>query len=84
MKAKLSVRSADNRWWAAAVPSAPGGIGWVSADFVIATNTENVPVIEVAPPVIDRAHSAPNPLTCPLPTATLSPEISFTADSHQY
>ncbi len=22
-------RSADNRWWAAAVPTAPGGIGWV-------------------------------------------------------
>ncbi|NJN55302.1 MAG: META domain-containing protein, partial [Anaerolineae bacterium] len=23
-------RSADNRWWAAAVPTAPGGIGWAS------------------------------------------------------
>jgi hypothetical protein len=43
-------RSADGRWWAAAVPSAPGGVGWASADFVIATNAENVPVIEVAPP----------------------------------
>ncbi|MFO7679579.1 MAG: META domain-containing protein [Chloroflexota bacterium] len=74
-------RSADSRWWAAAVPSAPGGIGWVSADFVIATNTENVPVIEVAPPVIVVPTSAPTPSPVPPPTATPTAEISFTADS---
>jgi heat shock protein HslJ len=73
-------RSADNRWWAAAVPSAPGGIGWVSADFVIATNAENVPVIEVAPPVIVVPTSAPTPSPVPQPTATPTPEISFSAD----
>ncbi len=73
-------RSADNRWWAAAVPSAPDGIGWVSADFVIATNAENVPVIEVAPPVIIVPTAAPTPSPVPLPTATPAPEISFGAD----
>ena len=73
-------RSVDNRWWAAAVPTAPGGIGWVSADFVIATNADNVPVIEVAPPVIVVPTTAPTPTPVPSPTATPLPEISFTAD----
>lgn len=73
-------RSADNRWWAAAVPSAPDGIGWVSADFVIATNIENVPVIEVAPPVVIVPTAAPSPTPPPPPTATPVAEISFRAD----
>lgn len=74
-------RSADNRWWAAAIPTAPGGIGWASADFVIATNAENVPVIEVAPPVVIVPTAAPSPTPPPAPTATPVAEISFTADS---
>ncbi len=73
-------RSADNRWWAAAVPTAPGGIGWASADFVIATNAENVPVIEVAPPVVIVPTAAPSPTPPPPPTATPVAEISFGAD----
>ncbi len=74
-------RSADNRWWAAAVPSAPEGIGWVSADFVIATNTQDVPVIEVPPPVIIVPTAAATPTPLPAPTATPTPQITFTADS---
>ena len=73
-------RSADSRWWAAAVPSAPDGIGWASADFILATNVENVPVIEVAPPLIVVPTSAPTPTPAPLPTATPAPQISFGAD----
>ncbi len=73
-------RSANNRWWAAAVPSAPDGIGWVSADFVIATNAENVPVIDAPPPVIIVPTTAPTPSPVPPPTATPAPEISFGAD----
>ncbi len=73
-------RSADNRWWAAAVPSASDGIGWVSADFVIASNTENVPVLEVVPPVIVLPTLAATPTPVPMPTATPIPTLSFTAD----
>ncbi len=73
-------RSVDGRWWAAAVPIAPGGIGWASADFVIATNAENVPVIEVAPPVVVVPTTAPTPTPPPPPTATPVAEISFGAD----
>jgi heat shock protein HslJ len=70
-------RSSDGRWWAAVVPFAPNGVGWVSADFVLASNTENVPVIEVPPPVIVVPTAAPTP-TPPPPTPM--PEISFGAD----
>ena len=47
--------SEDGGWWAVELPTtiAPDGIGWVSADWVNAENTENVPVIppgELPPP----------------------------------
>lgn len=74
-------RSADGAWWAAAVPAAPDGIGWLSADFVVATNAENVPVLEVAPPVVVAPTPAPTPTPAPAPTATPMPVITFTADS---
>lgn len=77
---ELVGRSADSRWWAAAVPSASGGVGWVSADFVIATNAESVPVLEVAPPVIVVPTAAPPPTAPPPPTATPAPVLSFGAD----
>lgn len=73
-------RSVDNRWWAVDVASAPEGIGWVSADFVIATNTQDVPVIEVPPPVIVVPTVAATPTPVPQPTATPTAQISFTAD----
>lgn len=41
-------------WWAVNVPvtaETPDGIGWVAAEFVDATNTENVPVLEAPAPV---------------------------------
>lgn len=73
-------RSADGRWWAAAVASAPGGIAWASADFVVATDAGNVPVIEVAPPVIVVPTAAPTPTPPPPPTATPAPVLTFGAD----
>lgn len=47
--------SEDGGWWAVELPTtiAPDGIGWVSADWVIPENTDNVPVIppgELPPP----------------------------------
>jgi heat shock protein HslJ len=76
-------RSADGRWWAAAVPSAPGGIGWVSADYVATTNTTDVPVLQPAPPVYvppPAAAPAATPTPVPPPTVTPSPTIAFWAD----
>jgi heat shock protein HslJ/uncharacterized protein YraI len=74
-------RSADGRWWVVSVPSAPGGMGWVSADFVAASNAEDVPVIaSPAPPVVIVPTPAPTPTPRPQPTATPTAQMSLTAD----
>lgn len=80
-------RSADSRWWVVAVPSAPGGMGWVSADFVLATNAENVPVIaSPSPPPPTPTPVPPRPTATPVPpppaqaTPTPSAELNFGAD----
>ena len=61
-------RSADGLWWVTPVRGAPNGQGWVSADFIRASNTENVPVID-APPLPTIA-----PTATPLPTPTTAPQ----------
>jgi heat shock protein HslJ len=77
-------RSADGRWWAVSIPSAPGGVGWVSADFVLATNAENVPVMQGPPPPPPTPTPLPRPTATPVPpaqpTPTPSAQINFTAD----
>ena len=74
-------RSADSRWWVVAVPSAPGGSGWVSADFVAASNAEDVPVIAAPPPpVVIIPTPLPTPTPLPQPTATPTAQISFSAN----
>ena len=75
-------RSADSAWWVVAIPTAPGGSGWVSADFVAASNAEDVPVIAPPPPpVVIIPTPAPTPTAMPQPTATPSAQMSFSADS---
>ncbi len=74
-------RSADGRWWVVAVPSAPGGNGWVSADFVAASNAADVPIIaSPPPPVVIVPTPLPTPTPLPQPTPTPGAQISFTAD----
>ena len=75
-------RTADSQWWAAAVPSAPGGVGWVSADYVAVTGADSVPVIVVAPPVYvpPPPPAVPTPTPIPPPTATPAAQMSFWAD----
>jgi heat shock protein HslJ len=75
-------RSADSRWWVVAVPSAPGGSGWVSADFVAASDAADVPIIaSPPPPVVIIPTPLPTPTPLPQPTATPSAQMSLTADS---
>ena len=38
--------NADSSWYAISVPPVEGGIGWVSAEYVVAENTGGLPVIE--------------------------------------
>lgn len=78
-------RNADSTWWAATVPAAPNGVGWVSADFVAVTNAGDVPVLPAppvyVPPPPPTSVPTPTPLPTPVPqpTATPAPQISFSA-----
>ncbi|MEZ4770063.1 MAG: META domain-containing protein [Caldilineales bacterium] len=80
-------RSADGNWWVVSVPSAPGGMGWVSASFVTATDADDVPVIASPPPPPTPTPLPPTPTpqpiaptATPLPLATPITEIAFWAD----
>ena len=74
-------RSADSAWWVVAIPTAPGGSGWVSADFVAASNAEDVPVIAAPPPpVVIIPTPAPTPTPAPPPPAPPTAQISFSAN----
>jgi heat shock protein HslJ/uncharacterized protein YraI len=68
----ITGRSADAQWWVVFMPTAPNAQAWVSAQFVAATNANNVPVI-AAPPT-------PTPLPTNTPSATATPTLSFSAD----
>ena len=89
-------RDAGWRWWAVSLPSAPNGIGWLSADSVLAMNVENVPVIQAPPPPAVPTEAPPTalppstatplpastatPTPLPPPTATPSAQIAFWAE----
>ena len=75
-------RSADGQWWAVALPSAPDGMGWVSAADVIATGAEDVVVVEVAPVTVVPPPAAPPPAApppTPLPPAATQAPVPPTA-----
>lgn len=80
-EAEIVGRSADSRWWVISLPTAPTGIGWVSADFVLAMNIANVPVVEAPPaPAPTPIPTAVPPTPVPPATATPQAQISFSAD----
>jgi uncharacterized protein YraI len=66
---EVSGISEDSGWWQVKLPTtiAPDGRGWVSADYVTTSNTENVPVVPTPslPPEVIAPTPAPN-----IPTAT--------------
>ncbi|MBX3056863.1 MAG: META domain-containing protein [Anaerolineae bacterium] len=50
--------STGGQWWVANAPNLPGGQVWVSAEWVEATNAENVPVV-TAPPLPPALTNTP-------------------------
>jgi heat shock protein HslJ len=84
-------RSQDSRWWVVDAPSLPGGVGWVSADFVAATNADDVPVIPSPPPPPPTPTRVPPPTARPVTATPVPPTpvpppgatISFWADRTQ-
>lgn len=73
-------RSDNGRWWVVAIPSAAGGTGWASADFITATNAEDVPVIASPPPPPTATPRPPTPTPLPRPTATPVPLATPSAE----
>ncbi len=77
-------RSADGGWWAVAAPQLPGGVGWASAQFVAATNVNNVPVIASPPTPIPPTPAPPTPVPAtpipPTPTPPPAAQIAFWAN----
>ena len=74
---EITGKSADGGWWQVRVPTtvSADGFAWVSADWVYAFNTQNVPVVN--PPV---AVVTPQPTTGVYPT---SPPLSTAPPSGQ-
>lgn len=70
-------RSADGLWWATPVPASPSGLGWISAQYVDASNAGGLPILP-APPL-----PTPTSTPTPVPTATPPPaaQIRFTVDN---
>ena len=49
---QVTGKSSDGAWWQVKIPTevSADGLGWVSAEWVIAQNTDNVPVVAAPPP----------------------------------
>jgi heat shock protein HslJ len=81
-------RSEDGQWWATPVSTAPTGLGWLSAAYVVVTGGEYVPVIAAPPPPptatpVPPAATATPTSVPPTATPTAAPEIAFWADRTQ-
>lgn len=64
-------KSEDGQWWAIRLPVAPTGTGWVSAGWVTAQNTSDVPVLPT-PPVPPTTEIVPPGPSDPQATALVN------------
>jgi uncharacterized protein YraI len=78
--AAVTGKTADGGWWQIAFEGSTEGKGWISASFVTATNTEQVPIAQSPPapvsanPVPASIVNSPVPaIDTPQPTATPAP-----------
>jgi uncharacterized protein YraI len=87
--AEITGRSSDNAWWQVRVPTrvTSNGLAWVSASFVVAQNTGNVPVVNAppAPPTVAAVPPIASAGGCsivsqsPANNATFNANTPFTA-----
>jgi uncharacterized protein YraI len=74
--------STDGLWYAISVPVAPDGNGWVSATYVLPTNTSGLPVL-ASPPVPPTVEMVP-PATGDPQTTTLAQTYVRTGPGNTY
>jgi hypothetical protein len=67
--AEVTGLSYDRGWWQI---NFTGGQGWVSASYVTAQNTTNIPLVQAAPPPV-----APTPTPTPVPVAPAAPSVGI-------
>ena len=82
--AEITGRSADNAWWQVRVPTrvSSNGLAWVSANFVVAQNTGNVPVVNAPPPPPTVPAVPPIAIEgCSIVSQTPNNGAMFTADT---
>ncbi len=58
LQAAVVGKSEDGKWWALNMPVSPTGKGWVSGDYVTASNADGVPAMP-APPVPPTVEPVP-------------------------
>jgi len=63
--AEVTGTSADAGWWQIKFPAAPDGHGWVSARYVTAQNTSNVPMVQ-SPSLPATPTPTPTPTSTPV------------------
>lgn len=71
--AEVTGVSPDNLWWVVNYPAAALGWGWVSAEFVATSNTDDVSVIQ--PPPVPPTLVFTNPPKDPIPQARIVDSI---------
>ena len=62
---EITGKSSDGQWWQVKVSTtySSTGAGWASAQFVIAENTDNVPIVQAPPPPPTVAAVPPTSVT---------------------
>jgi len=80
--ALITGRNAAGDWFVVSIPSLPGGVGWISAPLLAATNVQDLPIIASPPtPVPTATPVAPTPTPTPIPPTPIpSASINFSAD----
>ncbi len=62
LQAQVVGKSEDGKWWALNMPVASTGSGWVSGEYVTASNAESVPVLKApsVPPSVEPVAPGPD------------------------
>ncbi len=80
-KVQITGRNTTGDWWQIAHPAAPGGFGWVEAQFVSVemNGTPALPVAAASPPPTITPTAADTPTATTTPTTTRAPASTPTA-----
>jgi uncharacterized protein YraI len=83
--AEITGVSADRAWWQVRVPTrvSSNGLAWVSASFVVAQNTGNVPVVNAppAPPTVAAVPPIANAGGCSIVSQSPANNTTFTVNT---